>query len=305
MMRFTSEETDRFAIAERSPRAPSELGDLGDPRRRRRIRQLGALVVVASLIGASSALAVARVTGWGRSTTIERYDASSSPIAEKPVGIRSLLVSVLPAVVSISATSTESNPFFMGGGTAQVTAEGTGLIVSPTGEVVTNDHVVDGASSITVTLNGSSRALHATVVGADTTHDLALLQLAGVHDLPTVSFGDSSTVAVGDDVVAIGYALGMTGGPTVTAGIVSATNRQVSTQTADGSTEALSGMLQTDAAISSGNSGGPLVNSAKQVIGINTMVATSTRESTAQNIGFAIPAHEVEALLPGLRHGNG
>jgi Trypsin-like serine proteases, typically periplasmic, contain C-terminal PDZ domain len=113
--------------------------------------------------------------------------------------------------------------------------------------------VVSGASSITVTLNGSTQGLPATIVGADPAHDLALLKISGVSSLPVLSFGDSSKIVAGDGVIAVGYALGLTGGPTVTAGIVSATGRQVSTQTSTGASQTLTGMLQTDAAISSGN----------------------------------------------------
>ncbi len=232
---------------------------------------------------------------------MQRYVANTSAMAERPAGIQNILVRILPSVVSVTATSTQSNPFFGPGAGATVTDEGTGIAVASGGQIITNDHVVSGASSITVTLNGSTKAIPATVVGADAAADLALLKVSGVSNLPVPGFGNSSKIVAGDDVIAVGYALGLTGGPTVTAGIISATGRQVSTQTSDGTNETLTGMLQTDAAISSGNSGGPLVNASGQVIGINTMVATSSRQSSANGIGFAIAANTVTSLLPALR----
>jgi len=176
--------------------------------------------------------------------------------------------------------------------------EGTGMIVTSSGDVVTNDHVVAGAHSITVTLHGSSTAHRATLLGADQADDVALLRIEGVSGLPTVTFGDSSTVQVGDPVVAIGNALGLGGSPTVTSGIISAENRQITASRDDGGTETLGGMLQTDAAINPGNSGGPLVDSAGQVVGMNTAGAgTSSDGSSAQDIGFAIPSNRISAIV--------
>jgi S1-C subfamily serine protease len=262
--------------------------------------RLVVLVVVAALVGAGASALVARATGWGTQTVVQRYVANTSAIAERPADIQNILVRVLPSVVSVTATSTQSNPFFGPGTGATVTDEGTGIALTSDGQIITNDHVVSGASSITVTLNGSTKTLPATVVGADAAHDLALLKVSGVSNLPVLGFGDSSKVVAGDDVIAVGYALGLTGGPTVTAGIISATGRQGSTQTSEGTSETLNGMLQTDAAISSGNSGGPLVNASGQVIGINTMVAASSRQTSANGIGFAIAANTVTSLLPTL-----
>jgi S1-C subfamily serine protease len=262
--------------------------------------RLVVLVVVAALVGAGASAVVARSTGWGTQTVVQRYVANTSSITERPADIQHILLKVLPSVVSITSTSTQSNPFFGPGSGATITDEGTGIALSADGEIITNDHVVSGASSITVTLNGSTNALPATVVGADAAHDLALLKVSGVSNLPVPVFGDSSKIVAGDDVIAVGYALGLTGGPTVTAGIISATGRQVSTQTSTGTSETLTDMLQTDAAISSGNSGGPLVNASGQVVGINTIVATSNRQNAANGIGFAIAANTITSVLPSL-----
>ena len=261
------------------------------------------LVVVAALVGAAGALGVARATGWGERTTIRQVVANTSVIDKRPADIQGVLARVLPSVVSVSATSTRISPFFGQSVGSTVVASGTGIIVSKNGEVITNAHVVSGARSITVTLNGSSTPLPASVVGASAANDLALLQVSGAAGLTPATLADSRSVVVGDDVLAVGYALGLAGGPTVTDGIISALDRSVATETATGQTVTLTGMLQTDAAISSGNSGGPLVNAAAQVVGVNTVVAASNGSTTAQNIGFAIPSATVRSLLPALRSG--
>ena len=262
-------------------------------------RDLG-LAVAAAVVGAGSALGVARATGWGASTTIRQVVGNTSSIASRPADIQGILARVLPSVVAISASYTRTNPFFGGPGTV-VTASGTGIVVSRDGEVVTNDHVVSGATKVTVTLDGSATPLAAVVVGEAPANDLALLRIRGASGLATATFGDSATKVVGDGVLAVGFALGLTGGPSVTDGIISATGRSVTTETATGQPVTLAGMLQTDAAISSGNSGGPLVDAEAHVVGINTVVAASSGSTTAQNIGFAIPSATVQALLPRLR----
>lgn len=255
------------------------------------------LVIIAALVASAATMGVARITGWGKQTTIIRYEPNNTTIPTNPGDIQGILARVLPGVVSISATTTVRSPFFNGGTASTVVDSGTGMIMNKSGEVVTNDHVVSGATSVTVTLNDSTTPLVATIVGESPAHDLALLQVHGATDLTPVVFGNSDDTLVGDSVVAIGYALGMAGGPTVTSGIISAKGRQVATQTSEGLSVTLTSMLQTDAAISSGNSGGPLVDANAQVIGINTVVATSSGSTTAQNIGFAIPSATVEAVV--------
>ncbi|MGB7051869.1 MAG: trypsin-like peptidase domain-containing protein, partial [Acidimicrobiales bacterium] len=171
--------------------------------------------------------------------------------------------------------------------------------------VLTNDHVIAGAESVTVALDGSTQQLSATVVGADPDKDVALLQIQGQSGLPTVTFGDSSGVQVGDQVVAIGNALALGDSPSVTSGIVSALNRTITAgDSSGGGTETLNGMIQTDAAINPGNSGGALLDSSGEVIGMNTAAAGTTSDGTsAEDIGFAIPSSELESLISGLRSG--
>jgi S1-C subfamily serine protease len=154
-------------------------------------------------------------------------------------------------------------------------------------------------------LYGSLKALPATLIDTDPTNDVALLQIDNQSHLPTVSYGDSDDVQVGDAVVAIGNALGLSAGtPTVTQGIISAKGRTVQAADSSGNnTETLSNMFQTDAAINPGNSGGPLVDSAGTVIAMNTAVASNDQGTgEAQNIGFAIPSNKILQLLPELRN---
>ncbi len=162
--------------------------------------------------------------------------------------------------------------------------------------MLTNAHVVSGATSVTVTLNGESTPRAATVIGTDSANDVALLRIQGATGLAPATIGDSGQVAVGDDVIAIGNALDLDGGVSVTRGIVSALHRTI-----DVENRTLTGVIQTDAAISSGNSGGPLVNAAGQIIGMNSAGATSTGTVTAENIGFAIPIGHAMQIVESLR----
>jgi S1-C subfamily serine protease len=259
------------------------------PPRRRRWRVATALLAVAVLAGSAGGLVTrALYPPASNTTTVVR---TASQLSNSSLDVAQVLAKVEPAVVSIQATI-DQGPF-------SSTAAGSGMILTSDGEVLTNAHVVNGASSITVTLSGQSQARAATLVGIDTNNDLALLKINGASNLPTVSLGKSSEVQVGDDVVAIGNALALQGSPTVTEGIISALNRSLGA----GSGE-MPGLIQTDAPISSGNSGGPLVNAAGQVIGINTAVATSSQETTASNIGFAIPIDKAMTIVEQLRNGS-
>jgi S1-C subfamily serine protease len=170
---------------------------------------------------------------------------------------------------------------------------GTGFVVGADGLIVTNNHVIVGARTIEVSLpDGTTKT--AKVVGADPTADLAVLKI-DAHGLPTVHLGRSDAVHVGDPVVAIGNALALQGGPTVTEGIVSAVGRTIGTDNG----ARLHDVLQTDAAINPCNSGGPLLDSAGDVIGINTAIA-----GQGQNIGFAISIDPAKSVLDDLEHGN-
>lgn len=172
---------------------------------------------------------------------------------------------------------------------------GTGLVVTADGEILTNAHVVDDADTVNIRLPGESEPRVGTVVATDPGNDIAIIRIDADGLIPA-TFADPADVLLGDEVVAVGYALDLDGDPSVTRGIVSALDRTMTT-----SSGALDGLIQTDAAISSGNSGGPLVNAAGHVIGINTAVAFGDVDTAANNIGFAIGVGELLAELQALR----
>jgi len=192
------------------------------------------------------------------------YDPNSDPVVETVQGVR-------PSVVNVT-TRTVSQDVLFGGSTAG-TAVGTGFIIRSDGIVVTNFHVIEGALSIKVTLPPpGGRTFQAHWIGGDSDHDLAVLKLDGARGLPTVPLGDSDLLRLGERVVALGYALALPGGPTVTSGIISALQRTVkaSDPNAPGGARTYQDVLQTDAAINPGNSGGPLFDLSGILVGNNT-----------------------------------
>lgn len=174
-------------------------------------------------------------------------------------------------------------------------ATGTGVVLTSDGEILTNAHVVADATEVHVRFAGETEPRLAKVLASDPGNDLALLKIEAT-DLKPATFAQPGTIRIGDGVIAIGYALDLDGGPTVTSGIVSALKRTIITESG-----ALNGLIQTDAAISSGNSGGPLVNFRGEVVGINTAVARSDANSAANNVGFSIAVDELVPVLEQLR----
>ncbi|MBK00824.1 MAG: hypothetical protein CL464_00005, partial [Acidimicrobiaceae bacterium] len=196
--------------------------------------------------------------------------------------VKAVLAAVAPSVVQIEI---ETEDAVFGGGA------GTGFIISPDGQVVTNAHVVEDAVTIKVMLSDGT-VKSAELVQKDPTRDLAVLKING-DNLPAARLGNSAEVEVGDEVLAIGNALGLGDTPTVTTGIVSALNRQL--QLAG---NRLTHLIQTDAAINPGNSGGPLVNANGEVIGVNTAIA-----GNAEGIGFAISIDHARPVIETLQTG--
>jgi putative serine protease PepD len=217
---------------------------------------------------------------------------TKAAFANGDMDVASVLHELDASVVAIRTTvETQRGPFVERG-----EAAGTGIVIDDEGHILTNAHVVNGATSVSVTLPGESNARDAQVVGADTANDIAVLKVDDATGLVAAPLAEGSTLAVGDEVVAIGNALALEGGMTVTEGIVSALDRSLETESGT-----LHGLIQTDAAISSGNSGGPLVNARGEVVGVNAAVATSSGTVEASNIGFAISIdqamHVAEQLL--------
>ncbi|MEZ5226253.1 MAG: trypsin-like peptidase domain-containing protein [Acidimicrobiales bacterium] len=194
-----------------------------------------------------------------------------------------VVAAVEPSVVSIETVVSSGR----GRWAVTGTGAGTGVILDAEGHVLTNAHVIEGASEISVTIGDDVRS--ATVVGSDTAADVAVLLLDDPTGIRPATLATTSA-AVGDDVIAVGNALALEGGLTVNRGIVSAIDRSIDT-----SSGTMAGLLQTDAAISSGNSGGPLVDTNGRVIGINTAVAASGSGVQASNIGFVIPIDQALA----------
>jgi S1-C subfamily serine protease len=234
----------------------------------------------------------------GTSVTVsDTVPSSSAPeLTGEPLDIHELLAAVGPSVVNIEIGVPGRN------GAVQPVAAGSGVVISADGLVLTNAHVVDltdqfgrtlANAVITVKLSdGTERT--ATVLGADPSNDIALLRLEDARNLRPATLGDSDALRVGDEVVAIGNALGLGDSPTVTKGIVSATGR---TLDVDANTT-LTDLIQTDAPINHGNSGGALVNAAGEVVGIN-----SAGIPDAQNVGFAIAVNTIKPLLSQLEAG--
>jgi len=277
---------------------PAGAPPSGDGGRRR--GWLG-VVLIAALVGCGIGAGVGAgvaATIHSQSATVVNFSPNTS-VFRRMRNIQAVLAKVLPSVVAIQASGPGCATGQLGGTQLD---EGTGMILTSAGEILTNNHVIANATQIEVTLYGQAKTYPATLIGTDPTFDVALLQVHGAAPLPTVVLGRSSKIQVGDDVLAIGNALALSEStPSVTEGIISAEGRSIAAAGADcAGDESLDGLLQTQAAINPGNSGGPLVDGAGQVIGMNTAAATSSAgNAPAQNIGFAIPIDSVRTLLPG------
>jgi S1-C subfamily serine protease len=266
-----------------------------------------AWIALAAVVGGVVLLAAGLGIGWtlGRTGTGSLSPAAQPPIHTVPQqggqSSRSLNVSAItnkvePAVVDVNTVLASI------GGRRTAQAAGTGMIVSSSGQVLTNNHVIQGATSIEVSVPGHGDH-SAQVLGADPVDDVALLQVNGVSGLPTVTLADSSTLSVGQPVVAIGNALGQGGSPTVTEGTITALNRSITVGNDSGGTEHLSNLIQTDAPISQGDSGGPLVNAAGQVVGMITAGATNGLGQEVTEVGYAIPVNTAVNIVNQIRAG--
>ena len=213
-----------------------------------------------------------------------------------PSDVGSVAAAVDPALVDINSTLSYQS--------AQ--GAGTGIVLSSTGEILTNNHVIDGATKISVTDVGNGKTYNATVVGYDAAHDTAVLQLQGASGLQTAKLGDSSKVAVGESVVAIGNAGGTGGIPTPAGGSITALNQSITaSDELGGNSEQLSGLIQVNADIQAGDSGGSLVNSAGQVIGMDTAASAGSLSQSAGNQGFAIPIDQALSTARQIESGQG
>ncbi|WP_075017521.1 S1C family serine protease [Actinacidiphila rubida] len=308
------------------PYGPGYGGAAGGPapHRRRRLRKpallFAAVALAAGVIGGGAGALIGNATD--HTTTASPATAiNASAIDGSVAGVAK---AVSPSVVEINATSSGGK------------STGAGVIVTSDGQVVTNNHVIAGADTVSVTYS-NGRTARASVVGTDSGKDLALIKITGASGLPAAVLGDSSGIAVGDQVVAIGSPDGLSG--TVTSGIVSALNRDVTVSTDEGQGQQFGGdgssgsgrwpfsfggnqyngdtgsstttykAIQTDASLNPGNSGGALINLSGQIVGINSAMYSDSSSSGGSSgagsvgLGFAIPINTVKADLATLRAG--
>jgi len=261
------------------------------------------VVTAAPTTGATGSATTA--AGASVTTTAANASASGTPATSlisapisasgQPLSVAQINQKVRPAVVQITNNQKVQGRFGASNGIAIPAGVGTGFIFDKSGYILTNNHVVEGASSLTVATT-DNKTYDAKIIGTYPQGDLAVIQITGAGNLPTVALGDSGKLQVGDPVVAIGNALALQGGPTVTSGVVSALNR-VTQEPSSGSTPGtfLVDLIQTDAAINPGNSGGPLLNAAGQVVGINTLGSTQ-----AQGINFSISINSAKPVADAL-----
>lgn len=278
---------------------------------------LAAVAIVAAVIGGGTAYGIQELTGHGTTTAAATSNGGTSvvPVSQKGT-VAGVARAVGPSIVEISATSNAGR------------STGSGVIITSDGEIVTNNHVVSGASTVTVTTS-NGKEYRAEVVGTDSGKDLALIKLENASGLKAAALGDSDDVQVGDQVVAIGSPEGLTG--TVTSGIVSALDRDVTVSTGEegrqqqqqqgggwpfefggrqfngdtGDSTTTYKALQTDASLNPGNSGGALIDMNGRIIGINSAMYSSASSSDAGSVGlgFAIPVNTVKTDLSALRAG--
>ncbi|MFR0353473.1 S1C family serine protease [Streptomyces sediminimaris] len=300
---------------------PAPAGPAPAPARGRRTRGpvalLAAVAIVAAAVGGGTAYAFQELTGGDGGAT---SSTSTSVVPSSKKGdVATIAAAVSPSVVEINATSSTGE------------STGSGVIITSDGQIVTNNHVVAGASSVKVTTK-SGKSYTAKIVGTDSKKDLALIKLEGASGLKAATLGNSSGVQVGDTVVAIGSPEGLSG--TVTSGIVSALNRDVTVPVDEsqgqgqgggndqwpfsfggrqfngdtGSSTTTYKAIQTDASLNPGNSGGALIDAGGDVIGINSAMYSSSAQSSSSDagsvgLGFAIPINTVKSDLANLRAG--
>lgn len=217
------------------------------------------------------------------------------PLPAPPLDPTAAVAQVGPAVVNIDTQM----------GYARAVSAGTGIVIDPSGLVLTNNHVVAGATQITATSVGTQQSYDVDVLGYDRTHDVALLRLRGGSGLPVADLGDSNSVNVGDPVIAMGNAGGQGGTPSAVRGSIVSLNETVTaSDDLTGASETLTGMLRAGTPLRPGDSGGPMVDATGRVIGVNTAASENYRMAQPGGEGFAIPINQALAIADQIRSGN-
>ena len=276
--------------------AEQQTSDESTQRPRRRGAFFGVMVLAAifGVIGGVAGTYIAQdanLVDLQKKQTVTQLTSPPVVVADGEEITDSIIAQVATRLANSVVTITSTISDETGGGRGV----GTGVVLTSDGEILTNAHVVEDASEVVVRFAGETEPRVAKVLASDLGNDLALLKIDATG-LTAATFAKPGSVRIGDTVIAIGYALALDGGPTVTSGIISALKRTIETESG-----ALNSLIQTDAAISSGNSGGPLVNLKGEVVGINTAVARGDSESAANNIGFSISVEEVLVVIEQLR----
>ena len=258
--------------------------------RQKKLAIIIVLVIALAWLGVGATMLVRWLDGGQQPEVSDQ--GSNVVISQKEADLAELVEKTSPTVVSIVTSQVSGQGFFQ----QEVEGAGTGIVISEDGYILTNKHVISEARSVQVVMSDGTRHSDVTVVGSDPLNDIAFLKIKNVSDLKVATLGDSGAMRVGQDVIAIGNSLGQYQN-TVTSGIVSGLGRPVTAASSElnSRVESLTDLLQTDAAINPGNSGGPLINSAGQVVGINTAIAAD-----AQGIGFAIPINAAKGMIRGV-----
>jgi putative serine protease PepD len=256
--------------------------------RNRIVAAVAAAAVVGGGAGAAiTTLATDRSSG-GASATTTTIVAQGANVSSSELSVGQVAKLATNSVVEVDATTSSGSSPFPYGNQGSQSAEGTGFVYDTKGDIVTNEHVVDGASAVKVKFSDGS-TYTATVVGTDAATDVAILHVnAPASKLHPLTLADSSHVSVGDGVVAIGNPFGLDG--TVTSGIISAVGREISSP----DNTAIAGAIQTDAAINHGNSGGPLLDLHGEVIGITSQIQSEGGGN--DGVGFAVPSNTVKTI---------
>jgi S1-C subfamily serine protease len=280
------------------PSAPDDAnGTFDRPPSRPPSRRVTAIVAIIALVLMSAGIGAALATALrheSRSFTTAIPDIIESGPDDSDVSlppgfdVDAIAARVTPAVVNIFTT--------LGDGDGETA--GTGIVITPDGKVLTNNHVIEDSSEIRVQVGGEGSMLDATTIGYDAEDDIALLQIEDVSGLETAVLGDPSDVEPGDPILAIGNAQGRGGEPEVVAGEVAALDQSVTAGDGSGDAETLHGMIQVEAAIRSGDSGGPLVNADGEVIGVNTAASVGRFQmQSTPRVAFAIPIDTAMAVV--------
>jgi S1-C subfamily serine protease len=271
------------AAGQGPPQAPPEPERrMSTPRRRSR-------VLLAALLAAAIGFAGGRLTTADATAISPEIDSTevSTAASSGQTPLAGMIDAAMDSIVSVETVA-------YGGFGQQVSGQGSGVVIRDDGVILTNAHVIEGASGIQVTTAGGGETLDAAVIGSDAAHDIAILKVDS-RGLNAISLGSSEGLKLGDEVVALGYPLGL--GTTATRGIVSGLDRTIAVGDGPYGANELNGLLQTDAAINPGNSGGALLDSGGRLVGINTAAASA---AAAENIGFAVAIDEALPIIQDL-----